>query len=204
MFYFTYQPVQLTIQQIITLIAGILIGIAQLTYIIDVFRRKVTPSVLSWSGWALLMGAGFVSLFMEKGWQSSLTGLLISVVGCATIALTGLILKNYSLIKSDWKFLIAGSVCMVFYLVTENATATTLFAITADFILAIPTFKKAWNNPESEKTNSWIFGFTSWSLTLLISLNHDWLHVAWTLYLFAFNATMLWLSFFRKPKYRVS
>ncbi|MBK7969482.1 MAG: hypothetical protein IPK08_11345 [Bacteroidetes bacterium] len=141
----------MTIQQIITLIAGILIGIAQLTYIIDVFRKKVTPSVLSWSGWALLMGAGFVSLFMEKGWQSSLTGLLISVVGCATIALTGLILKNYSLIKSDWKFLIAGSVCMVFYLVTENVVATTLFAITADFILAIPTFKKAWNNPESEK-----------------------------------------------------
>lgn len=168
------------------------------------FRKKVTPSVLSWSGWALLMGAGFVSLYLEEGWQSSLTGLLISVIGCATIAVTGLILKNYSLIQSDWKFLIAGTVCMVFYLVTENATATTLFAITADFILAIPTFKKAWHNPASEKTNSWIFGFISWSLTLLISLNHDWLHVAWTIYLFSFNAIMLWLSFFRKPQTNLS
>ena len=183
---------------IFVFIAGLFIAFAQVRYIIDTFKRKVKPSLLSWLGWAMLMGTSLISVCISEGWNQSLTGLLISTLGCLTVAILSFVIKNYSLQKVDWNFLLAGGCCMILYLSTNNPWATTLFAIAADFALAIPTFIKASKNAGSEKSTSWIFGFISWAITLLISLQQDIIYILWPLYLFGFNATMLYLSYFRK------
>lgn len=182
---------------LIAILVGVLVFIAQFIYIRDTFRRKIQPSILSWSGWVLLMGTSLVSLIISEGWKWSLTGLLISTIGCSIIAGLGFFIKNYSLQKSDWIYLIAGIVCMLLYFVTKDTWLTTIFAITADFLLAIPTFLKAIKNPISEKSHSWIFGFIAWTLSLLISFGDGIIFALWPLYLFCFYSTMLYLTFFR-------
>lgn len=191
---------QINIQHIslIAFPAIALIVLAQVTYIRDTYRRIIRPSILSWIGWSLLMGTSLVSQIVSKGWEWSLTGLLISILGCLSVALLSFIIKNFSLQKSDWLYLIAGCFCMVIYLLTKNPWLTTIFAIASDFMLAIPTFLKAWKNSSTEKTPSWIFGFVSWTLTTIISLEEELLYTLWPIYLLGFNGTMLYLTYFRK------
>src|ERR1700740_3555828 len=127
------------VEKLLGLLAGSLIVMAQLIYLNNTFKRKVTPSILSWLGWALLMGTSLVSQVLSKGWQWSLTSLLLSTVGSILIAITALCLRNFSLTRKDWKFLVLGFLCIGIYFWSNNPWSTTIFAIFADFILGIPT-----------------------------------------------------------------
>ncbi|HEV9035390.1 MAG TPA: hypothetical protein VGQ51_02170 [Puia sp.] len=66
------------VEKIIGVVAAIVIGMAQLTYLIDTIRKKIKPSVLSWLGWALLMGTSVASQVATKGWQWSQASVLFS------------------------------------------------------------------------------------------------------------------------------
>lgn len=179
------------------IIAFLLILAAQVSYIKDIFFRQVTPSLLSWAGWFLLMGTSLVAQVILLGWEWSMTGLACSVAGCFAICLIAVWKHNFRIVKSDYLFLIAGIICMIIYQASADSWLTTLFAITADLLLAIPVVKKAFGNPETEKSTSWWYGTASWLITLAII---DWgnaLLLLWPVYLLAFNVTLLMLTWFR-------
>ena len=170
------------------------IGSAQVIYLVNTLRGKIRPSVLSWLGWALLMGTSLVSQVVSKGWQWSLTSILCSTIGSLAITLAALLSRNFSLAVKDWKFLVLGLSCMGLYYVSSDAWITTSFAILADALLAIPTIAKAWRNPASEKSVAWILGAVSSVLALAICVGHDWLYFLFPLYLVLFNGMMAWLT----------
>jgi hypothetical protein len=181
-------------ERTIGVLAGIIIGSAQCIYLVNTIKRKVTPSVLSWLGWAFLMGTSLVSQAVGKGWQWSMTGILCSTAGCLAIALTALLSKNFSLVSRDWKFLLLGLGCMGLYYWSSDAWVTTIFAILADGILAIPTIGKAWQDPASERSVAWLLGLLSSTLALIICVGHDLLYFLFPGYLLLFNGMMVWLT----------
>ncbi len=181
-------------EQIIGVIAGGLIVIAQITYLTNTIRKKVSPSILSWLGWAMLMGGSFFSQVLSKGWEWSQTGLILSTIGCLIISTFAIALKTFSLKPGDWIFLFLGIACIYIYLISKDPWYTTIYAITADLILAIPTFLKTYKNPKSEKSRAWTLGLSSWTITLFICLNHDPLYALFPVYLFLFNLTMVVLT----------
>ena len=182
------------IEKYIGLLAGIVIGSAQVIYLFNTFKRKISPSVLSWLGWALLMGTSLVAQIIGKGWQWSMKGILCSTIGCFTIAATAYFSKNFSFRKSDFNFLLFGLVCVGIYLLSTNPWITTIFAIIADAVLAIPTIRKAYKDPASERSPAWILGVVSSTLALLICIHHDWIYVLFPAYLFLFNGLMACIS----------
>ena len=182
------------IERGIGVVAGMIIFSAQVIYLVNTLRGKVRPSVLSWLGWALLMGTSLVSQVVGKGWQWSLTSILCSTIGSLAITLAALLSRNFSLAAKDWKFLVLGLGCMGLYYWSSDAWITTCFAILADGLLAIPTIVKAWRDPASEKSVAWILGVVSSALALAICVGHDWLYVLFPLYLVLFNGMMAWLT----------
>jgi len=181
-------------ERVIGLLAGIVIGSAQVIYLVNTIRRRVRPSVLSWLGWAFLMGTSLVSQVVGKGWQWSMTGILFSTVGSVAIALTALVSRNFSLAARDWMFLFLGLACMGLYYWSSDAWVTTIFAILADGLLAIPTIAKAWREPALERSPAWTLGVVSSVLALSICFGHDLLYVLFPLYLLLFNGGMAWLT----------
>lgn len=163
---------------------------SQTLYIRDVIRKKVRPSLLSWFGWSLLMGISMLSQILEKGMQFSQIGIIASTLGCFLIAVIGLVVKNYSIKKIDWLILSLGMICLMLYLYSSNAFLTTIYAIVADFIIAIPTLIKVFINPLSEKTNGWYLSLIAWTLALSISINQDILFILFPVYLFSFSLLM--------------
>ncbi len=187
-------------EKLIGVLSGIAIGSAQLIYLINGLQKKVTPSVLSWFGWACLMGMSVVSQVIAKGWQWSMTAILCSTAGCITIAAVAFFSGNYSFRRRDWWFLLAGLSCMGVYLGSANPWVTTIFAIIADALLGIPTFVKAYRDPVTERSAAWILGVVSSSLALAICVGHDVIYVLFPAYLWVFNAGMVGLTRRRRQR----
>ena len=184
----------MSFESIEAIIGVIIIGLmmaTQVMYISDVIHKKIKPSLLSWFGWALLMGVSLWSQILESGWEYSQFGMITATLGCVAIGVTALILDNYSLKKIDWYILAAGLFCLVLYLISKNAWLTTIYSIIADFIIAIPMLIKVVRDPASEKTNAWYISFTTWALTLVISFNHDVLYALFPIYLFLFCVAII-------------
>jgi hypothetical protein len=184
----------MTIEKSLGVLAGVVIGSAQLIYIFNTLKKKVTPSVLSWFGWACLMGTSLVAQIIGKGWQWSMASILCSVMGCLAISVVALLSRNYAFRKSDLGFLFAGLACVGIYLCLDNPWITTVFAIIADALLGIPTIRKAYADPASERSVAWILGVISSTLALVICIGHDWIYVLFPAYLFLFNGTMAGLT----------
>lgn len=182
------------IERLIGLLAGIVIGSAQLIYLLNTLKKKITPSVLSWFGWACLMGTSLISQVIAKGWQWSLMSILCSVIGCFAISVAAMLGKNFSLRKADLGFLVAGFVCVGIYLWSANPWITTIFAILADAMLGIPTLRKGYKEPASERSPSWLLGVISSTLALIICIHHDPIYILFPGYLFLFNGTMVYLT----------
>ncbi|MBC8047169.1 MAG: hypothetical protein H7Y00_10265 [Fimbriimonadaceae bacterium] len=175
-------------------VAGAFIIIAQIILLRDVYKRKISPGLLSWLGWASLMGISLIAQIFGKGWQWSLTGLLLSTLGCFAIFFTAWALKNYLVKKTDWIYLILGLICLLIYLASKDPWFTTGFAILADFIVGIPTLQHAYKNPASQKTSAWMFGFISWMFSLILCIGHSWLYAFFPIYLFLYNGVMIYLT----------
>jgi hypothetical protein len=181
-------------EKIIGVLAGIAIGSAQVIYLVNGLQKKVTPSVLSWFGWAFLMGTSLVSQVIAKGWQWSMTGILCSTAGCIAIAAVAFFSGNYSFKRRDWWFLLAGLGCVGVYLGSANPWVTTIFAIVADALLGIPTIVKAYRDPASERSMAWALGTVSSTLALVICVGHEVIYVLFPAYLWVFNAGMVGLT----------
>jgi len=171
-----------------------LIAIAQLIYIRNIYSFKVKPSVLSWTGWSILMGVGVFSQIINDGFDWSQAGLLLSTFGCLFIALFSISINNFSLIKSDWWFLLLGFLSIGVYFVSKDSLITTLFAITADFLLGIPTLQKAFKFPNLEKSKAWAFGAFSSVLAISICIGDPIVYWLFPVYLLLYNLTMIILS----------
>lgn len=183
-----------TTEKVISLLAGAFIVAAQITLVADVLRKKLKPSLLSWVGWALLMGTGLIAQVVEMGWEWSQTGLFFSAFGCLCIVFSALIRKHYLLVRSDFSYLFLGLICLGIYFISKDAWITTVFAILADFIVGIPTLKHAYNNPVSQKSNAWLLGFIAFTFSLIICIGHSLLYALFPIYLFLYNGAMLVLT----------
>lgn len=173
-----------------------------LSYLHKVSKKEVRPSILSWYGWSVLMGISIVSQIVSSGWSPDLITIVLSASGCGIIAFSARhIFGHYSINRKDAIYLYAGGCCVVVYLLFSDPWLTTSLAIAADLMLAIPTLKMAYKNPEDEKSYNWPLALLSWILTFsILLLQFSWINALWPVYLIAFNGTMTYFTFLRKKR----
>jgi hypothetical protein len=184
-------------ERILGILGALVISTGQVIYVVNCLRKRITPSVLSWFGWACLMGTSLVSQIVHKGWQWSMTGIASSTVGCLVIGGVAWASGNFSFRRVDLTFVVAGLGCVGVYVVSDDPWVTTVFAIIADALLGIPTIFKAWREPELERSVAWVLGVVSATLALLICIHHDGIYFLFPVYLFFFNGVMAVLTWGR-------
>lgn len=190
------------IERLLGILGALVISTAQVIYIVNCLRRKITPSVLSWFGWSCLMGTSLVSQIVHKGWQWSMTGIASSAVGCLTIAVVAWLSGNFSFKRRDLAFLAAGLGCVGVYVVSDDPWVTTVFAIIADALLGVPTIVNAYREPALERSAAWILGVVSAVMALSICVGHSVIYVLFPAYLVLFNGAMAVLTWGRRRVWR--
>jgi len=178
----------------INIVAGVFLAIAQSIYLIQVLKKQITPSILTWLGWSILVSVALVSQIIEYGWDWTLTGHLFAAFGCTFIFLSAFLTKNFVMHSQDWKFLYLGLVCVALYIIFSDPWLTTVFAILADLVLGIPTLIKGIKSPKTEKTIGWNIALVCWTLTLITCLDNNIIFFLFPLYCFLFNVTMSYLT----------
>lgn len=186
---------------VIKVVAYVLISFAQYRMIRSVVLGRMKAVVLSWFGWSLLMGISVVAQLQSQGWAWNwdLFSVLLSAAGCIFIGIAGLWSGNYSRGKGDVLCLVAGLACMVVFFLFTDPWITTLLAIAADLLVAIPMLQGAFKTPADHRSEAWPIVLFAWTLTTCsILFNFSWLHLLWPIYLIGFSGLMTYLTFFRE------
>ena len=187
----------------IKITAYALVLLAQFRLIHRVATGRMKAVVLSWLGWSMLMGISVVAQVQAQAWtwDWNLLSVLLSATGCMVIGIIGLWTGNFSRGKGDVLCLVAGLACMVVFFLTSNPWITTVLAIIADLLVAIPMLERAFKDPAGHRTDAWPIAFSAWTLTAIsILFNFSLLHMLWPLYLIGFSGLMSYLSFFRAKR----
>lgn len=179
---------------IVNLIAGLFLASAQSIYIIQVIKKQITPSLLTWMGWSILVSVALISQIVEYGWNWTLIGHVFSAFGCTFIFISAFVSKNFVIRSKDWRYLYLGLACVILYIVFSDPWSTTIFAILADTLLGMPTIIKAFHNPKTEKSIGWNIALGCWTLTLITCQGNHLIFILFPAYCFLFNAVMTYLT----------
>lgn len=146
--------------QFFAYISAILSIIMIIPYVVDIFKKTTKPERASWLIWTVL---GLIAFFSQlaKGATDSLW-----LTGAQTISVLIVFILSIKygvggLNKQDIKALIAAGIGLLLWAITKEALYALFIVITIDFIGVFLTTIKAYKDPKSETTSTWLISGTS-------------------------------------------
>jgi hypothetical protein len=140
-----------TLITIVKITAYALIMFAQYRMIRRVILGRLKAVVLSWFGWSMLMGISVVGPTAGRGnghGTGTCSGVALSATGCVLIGIAGVWSGNSfegekAMCFAYWRAWPAMGV----FLLTSDPWITTVLAIIADLLVAIPMLERAFKDP---------------------------------------------------------
>jgi hypothetical protein len=144
-------------KEVVAVVAAIMAFIGNISYIRDVFKGKIHPHPYTWFIWSIV---SLVTFFggLTKG--AGIGALPTGVAEGFTIAIFVLSLKHlfssnskklWRIRKEDHYFLFFALFGLVPWYFTHDPTASVVIVVTIDIIAFLPTLRKTWFHPETER-----------------------------------------------------
>ncbi len=194
---------EIEIKEIIAVIATVLAVIGNTSYLKDVWRGRVKPHPYTWFIWSIVsMTTFFGGLLKGAGIGALPTG----VAEGFTIIIFVLSLKQLfsgklePIRRIDNYFLALCLIGLIPWAITKDPTISVVIVVIVDIIAFIPTLRKTWNKPESEKPLLYTMNVTRHILTLF-SLNAY--NIATTFHSIAMIVTNTLMTLFIQRKSRL-
>ncbi len=176
------------------ILSSIFVLAGGLPYLRDISKKRANPHVLSWLGWAFITALGAFAMLAEGSvWAVAI--LFANASLCLLIAI-------YSVIKGagvwstgvqDYIFFGIGILGLILWQVLDMPVLALICAIIADFSFGAPTIIKTFKDPTTETPFVWVMATISGFLSLFALQNFSFHEVAYPLYLFIFDSTVLLL-----------
>ncbi len=142
------------------------------SYIRDTLRGSASPHRVTWGLWAL---EGLLAFVVEVQQHVGLAAVMTLALGFIPLVVVLASFKNPGAVwKVDSVDVACGVVSvagLVFWAVVNEATVALISFVVADFIAALPTYRKSWSAPESETPRVFVMGTINTGITLL-TLKH--------------------------------
>ncbi len=167
-------------------------------YIRSIFALKTEPHVFSWSIWALTTGiAFFAQVAGGGGWGTAQNGITFLV--CIFVAFLALKYgKKGKFDTLDWWSLVLAFLAIGLWMYTKNPFYGSLFAMLADMIGYIPTFRKVWKKPESEPSGYYLLMNLKHTLSLFALSAYTWTTMIFSGSVILINFLLIFVQIFRK------
>jgi hypothetical protein len=145
----------LSLQDILGIIAILLGVVAYAFYIRGIVQGKVKPHAFSWGVWGLLTGIAFLAQLAGGGgpgaWVTGFTAICSFAFVIVGLTKSSRVYIN----KSDWVFLaVALATIPIWYFSGDPLWSVLIITIT-DACAFIPTFRKAYNHPDTENARTY-------------------------------------------------
>jgi hypothetical protein len=141
-------------KEILAIVAAIMAFVGNISYLRDVFRGNVIPHPYTWFVWSIVsMTTFFGGLAKGAGIGALPTGIaegftIIIFIYSLKYVFQG---KAGHIRKIDNYFLLICIVGLVPWAITKDPTLSVVIVVIVDVIAFIPTLRKTWKNPKTEK-----------------------------------------------------
>lgn len=180
--------------------AGVLALIGFIPYIVATLKGKNRPNRATWIIWAVV---SVILLFSYKS-AGATFALWTSVANCIAFGAVLLLLFKYG--EGGWNLfdaicLGAAGFALLLWWFFKSPLPALYLSILIDLIGALPTLKKAAQDPQSENRLTWILFWAANTLNLFAVHKWNMAMAAYPVYLFFISGTILFLIVLRsRPK----
>lgn len=160
-------------------------------YIWETIKRHVAPSPVTWFLWGCTNLIAFIAQ-IQKGFEPSAWATFALCVGPFTIFGITLVQRaNLHLKKFDvfcGAFSIIG---IIAWIVTSNPLAALIFSIIGDAFAGMPTIRKAYATPGTERAMPYFLTVLSMIVALMTVKQWEFMHYAFPVYIAIINSAIL-------------
>lgn len=185
------------------ILSSVFVLLGGLPYLNDIHKKRANPHVLSWFGWAFITALGAFAMLAEGSvWA---VAILFANTGlCLLIALYSIVRKVgvWSTGIQDFIFFGIGVIGLVLWQILDMPVLALVCAIIADLCFGVPTIIKTFKDPSTETPFVWLTATISGFLSLFALQNFSFHEVAYPLYLFLFDTTVLLLTLRLIPNWK--
>lgn len=187
-------------KETIAIIAALLAFVGNISYLKDVLRDKVHPHPYTWFIWSIVsMTTFFGGLVKGAGIGALPTGVAEGfTIIIFLFSLKYLFKKNSGHIKKiDHVFLVVALAGLIPWALTNDPTISVVIVVLIDIVAFIPTLRKTWMHPESERPLLYEMNVARHVLTLFSLQTYN---IATTFHSFAMICTNTIMTVFIKRK----
>lgn len=144
-----------------------LVGISCfIPYTIDIFKGTTKPHSYSWLIWTILQVVGVIAMF-NSGAGAGIASLAIGASFCGFIFILSLKRGTHNIKVFD-KICLAGAlIAIIVYFFLHNPLLSIIIIVITDFVGFLPTFRKSYEEPETESASTYSLSSISSILALL-------------------------------------
>lgn len=169
-------------KNILAIIGGLIAALSTVPYLIDIFRRKTKPNIVSWFTWTLLTAIATAAAFTAHQPRTALLT-LGSTICTGAVVILGLRYGIAKLSKFDGLCQAGAIVGLILWLVLDSPSIAIFFVLSIDFIVMLPTLRHSWLKPQEETWQTYLIGLASAVLTLISLSEYNFVSLAFPAYL---------------------
>lgn len=186
-------------REALTLVAGIIIVVSPIPYVIDILRDRTRPNMVTWVTWSLINGINTAAAFSAGAWQTGVYG-LAATIATVTISTLGIWhgIKKYSVFDIVCQVVALGGIPV--WLFTRQPALAIAMELCVDFAGGLPTLRHAWKAPEEETLRTFLLSAAAGLLLLLSLRSYSFIALAMPTYILCFDSAIAFSIIMRRTR----
>jgi hypothetical protein len=173
------------------IVGAVISSLGGLYYLVETIRGRTQPNRVTWLLWWLFPTVIFVAQRAqgvdEVSWLSFAAGFSPLLVVIASVLNKRAYWKSRPM---DYGLMAVAIVGIVAWVVTSDPNLAIVFALVADLLAGVPTFIKAFRQPETESWIAYAISAVGFGLGILAIHDFSFESSAFAIYLFLMNAVL--------------
>lgn len=134
----------------LAIIAALIAVAGNVPYLRDAFKKRVRPHPYTWLVWTIVSGITFFGQ-LTKGAGIGALPAGVAEVFTVSIFLFSLQYGFKYVVKTDKYFLAAALLGLIPWVIFDDPTLSVVIAVSIDLVAFVPTIRKTWKRPDTER-----------------------------------------------------
>lgn len=177
--------------------SSILAILSILPYIRDILQHQTKPHAYSWLVWSLLQIIGAIAQWQDGAGYGA-WALAIAAFNSTLVFLLAFRYGTHNITRFDTLCLIAALIAIILYLLMDNPLIAVVLVVLIDFLAFLPTFRKGWQEPETETVSTYAMSGLANFVALFALQQYTLITALYIGSLFLSNASFVAMIFLKK------
>jgi len=187
----------MSIKLILGTVSTILAIAGTLPYLINVLAKKTTPHIYTWLVWGIIQATSAIAMIINGAGFGSWP-IIIGALSCFLIFLLSFKYGTKNITKFDTLCLILAIISIIIWIIQKNPLITVILLSVIDTLGFIPTYRKAYIEPQSETLSAFVICAAAYFFGILALQDYSVITAFYLITIFISNFVFVALIFLRR------